>query len=1252
MENKRKTELEHDGVQTIGLKASNGRPTIGYLAPAIHGASQAQWSGVVDAAQKHNVNLICFPGSSIHIPIAFWKQHNILYDLVSTQTVDGVVSWASSIGNYTGIEEIKTFHDRFRPLPVVTIGRSLEGFPGFLMDSYKGMREAIEHLIDVHRYHRIVFIRGPEGHFYAQERYRAYTDVLKAYDLSFDSNLVTPPFSWESSSGMEAMHLLLDERHLRPQMDFEVVVAANDHLLFGALEVLQSRRIHVPGEVAVVGFDDTLQGRTCMPSLTSVAVPYYDVGYRAVETVLAMIDGQLVPDETVVPSKLVVRQSCGCFDPAVLQAAVDQVEGTTLSFEAAFEMQREKILETMRDALEISPKGLLPDWAEHMLDAFSTALKENSPGMFLRAFDNVLRWVIGAAADSSTDSAQNVTAWQNVVSAMEHQVLSCFGNSEADTRRRAENLWRQTRVMIGEAAQQAKATQMLQTDQRAQTLREIEMALITTFDVKGLMDVLAKELPRLHIPSCYLAVYEDPQPYEYPQLTSEWSRLILAYDDQGCVALPPEGQRFPSHCLVPKELLSRQNHYSLVVEPLYFQEHQIGFVVFKIGPREGNIYEILRGEISSALQGDLLVQQVQEHAAEITRQNYVLDTFMETVPDRIYFKDRQGRFTKANQAYAAWVGVDDPAHILGKTEFDFFPEEDACRNFEQEEPIIRTGQPLLDIEEQQAWPDGRVDWSLTTKMPLCDEHGQIIGMFGISRDITDLKHTEQKLVQYRDHLEDLVEERTAELTRSNARLHEEIIERSRVEHALRVSEQQYRLLAETVIDGIVIMQDGKLVFANAAFAAMVRRSLNHLLGSDPVTLFPDHVKQTAYDRLACKDHGDTEPQWQVEVMTGDGRTIWTEINLTAMMWNNRPALLLTVRNITQRKLREIQLEQERARLQQENLTFKSMSPDRYRFGPLVGKSPAMQRVYDLIVSAATSDVNVLVVGESGTGKELIARTLHQVSTRKRQAFVPVNCASIPETLFEREFFGHRKGAFTGADRDKPGLFDRAHQGTLFLDEVTELSPGTQAKLLRVLQDGEYTPLGSNTSKQANVLIIAATNGDCQIEIEQGRLRKDFFYRIGVIEISVPPLRERKEDLPLLIEHILDRYRQKQAEMHGSVPHDLPTDQTMLPGDLIQTLYAYDWPGNVRELQNVLQRYLATKHLDAVIPLFTNSRGIHTEPEVNIPSHGMTLSETVQVVEKQIIADLLARNRYHKSKTAKMLGISRSTLNIKIKQYQL
>jgi PAS domain S-box-containing protein len=513
-----------------------------------------------------------------------------------------------------------------------------------------------------------------------------------------------------------------------------------------------------------------------------------------------------------------------------------------------------------------------------------------------------------------------------------------------------------------------------------------------------------------------------------------------------------------------------------------------------------------------------------------------------------------------------------------------------------------------------------------------------------------LQEQNRELGNYREHLEDLVEARTSELRQVNTLLHQEMVKHRETARSLRVSEQQYRSLAESVTDGIVIVQEGQIVFTNAAFTALFGYSPADLLQKEFASLFPEKEKTTLHSRLT--QEFPVHP-WQAEIVTRDGRTRWIEASQTAMVWEDQPALLLTITDITDRKLRELHLEEEQARLRQENLTLKSTMIERYRFGELVGKSPAMQRVYELITSAATSEVNVLVSGESGTGKELIARTIHQLSARRERVFVSVNCASIPEALFEREFFGHRKGAFTGADRDKPGLFDRAHQGTLFLDEVTELNPGTQAKLLRVLQDGEYIPLGSTTAKIADALIVAATNKDPRTLIEQGKLREDFFYRICVIELRMPPLRERKEDLPLLIEHVLHQYRQKQTERQGIIPANLPANPTELPGELIQALFVYHWPGNVRELQNVLHRYLATKDLNSVLSLLAAPTRIRAAvTNIEISSQETTLPEAVQTLEQQMISNMLAHNHYRIGKTAEKLGISVRSLQYKIKKYQL
>jgi transcriptional regulator with PAS, ATPase and Fis domain len=299
----------------------------------------------------------------------------------------------------------------------------------------------------------------------------------------------------------------------------------------------------------------------------------------------------------------------------------------------------------------------------------------------------------------------------------------------------------------------------------------------------------------------------------------------------------------------------------------------------------------------------------------------------------------------------------------------------------------------------------------------------------------------------------------------------------------------------------------------------------------------------------------------------------------------------------------------------------------------------MQAVYAQIVTAAAVDANVLISGASGTGKELAARTIHQISHRKTHAFVAVNCGAISENLFEREFFGHRKGTFTGAEKDTPGFFDRAHKGTLFLDEVGELPLAMQVKLLRVIETGEYTPVGDNRSRRVDVRLIVATNKNLETLVKQGAMRDDFFYRIYVLTIPMPPLRQHREDIPLLIEHFL----QQQGE--GDPP---PT----LPDRIIDTLSQRDWPGNVRELYNVLHRYLQDNRLEFSDTRSTDpvARGEVGRPEFDL--HGLSFREAVEAYEKRLIVSALAQNRDHMAKTAASLRMPLRTLYRKISKYRL
>jgi PAS domain S-box-containing protein len=714
---------------TNSVRTLNGRPTIGFLTP--HTGRDALganvWLGVLKAAEEHNVNVICFVGEELRSHRGFLDQANVLYDLANSENIDGLVLWGSALRNFIGSEALNTFCERFSPLPIV----DLDEIPKSVTESYdyRGMRLAIVHLIEVHGCRRVAFIPGAAGSSATQYRYQAYLDVLRAYNISFDPDIAAPSDYWDESSGRNAVCILLDQR----RVTFEAIAAANDRLAIGAIEALQERSIRVPYDVAVVGFDNNPDGQYISPPLTTVPYPTDTMGQRAIRMLLAQINAEAIPEQIPIPANLVIRQSCGCSNPRVVQAGIGTVTKTEGMAETTLAARKDAILTAIEQYLE---DHSWKEWAAQVLEAFLIELVRPSSKIFLSTLDDILSRV--------TAGGGNVAGWQNIISAMRRQVLSSL-NDDA-VRFRAEDLLGQARVLVGEIVRRNQGYQMLQTEQQTRTLHEISAKLISTFDVKELINVLIRELPRLNIPGCYLALYEDPE------TPTEWARLLLAYHEQQHIPLDPGGLRFPSRDLTPQVFLSRKKRFSMIVESLYFQQQQIGFVLFEVGPRDGKLYRILREQLSSALQGTLLVQQVQKHArelaqanAELARKQYILDAFMENVPDAIYFKDFDSRIIRANKAHARRVGVNNPAEEIGKTDFDFFTETEARLKYEQEQEIIRSGQPLIGIEEQQKRLDGHMHWSLTTKMPLRDEHGKIIGTFGISRDITTLKEAQASL---------------------------------------------------------------------------------------------------------------------------------------------------------------------------------------------------------------------------------------------------------------------------------------------------------------------------------------------------------------------------------------------------------------------------------------------------------------------------------------------------------------------------
>jgi len=373
-----------------------------------------------------------------------------------------------------------------------------------------------------------------------------------------------------------------------------------------------------------------------------------------------------------------------------------------------------------------------------------------------------------------------------------------------------------------------------------------------------------------------------------------------------------------------------------------------------------------------------------------------------------------------------------------------------------------------------------------------------------------------------------------------------------------------------------------------------------------------------------------DPNLPVIVMTGHGsiETAVRAIRLGALDFIEKPLdlnkIIITINNAMHVRA-----------LEEENALLRNKTRKDYE---LIGHSPAIQKLKEEVFLAAPSDSWVLILGENGTGKELVSRNLHSLSKRADQPFIEVNCAAIPEELIESELFGHEKGAFTGASERKRGKFDLAHEGTLFLDEIGDMSLSTQAKILRILQEQRFERVGGAQAIQVDVRVLTATNKNLETEIAEGRFRQDLYYRLNVIPIHVPPLRQRKQDIPELAEHFLTDFSQNKGR-----------EKKTITDGALKKLLLHDWPGNVRELKNIIERLFIMSPRDSItaddiIPLSST----RTSSEISHLLDMQQLKDSRAAFEKLFIEKKLGECGYNISKTADQIGVERSNLHRKIK----
>ncbi len=386
------------------------------------------------------------------------------------------------------------------------------------------------------------------------------------------------------------------------------------------------------------------------------------------------------------------------------------------------------------------------------------------------------------------------------------------------------------------------------------------------------------------------------------------------------------------------------------------------------------------------------------------------------------------------------------------------------------------------------------------------------------------------------------------------------------------------------------------------------------------------------DGLAVLTHAKkAHPKCEVILMTAFAtvENAVEAMKLGAFHYITKPFKVVAVENLVGRAL-------ELTSIRKENIHLKTHAIRQYTFENIIGLSEPIRQVLDLVRKVAATDSTILVLGESGTGKELIARAIHYNSNRADRILVPVNCSAIPAELLESELFGHVKGAYTGAHIERSGRFEMANRGTIFLDEIGEMSPPLQTKLLRVLQDQSFIPVGGTKTVNVDVRVVAATNKDLEKEIAAGRFRQDLFFRLNVIPIRIPPLRERIDDVPVLVEHFLRKWNRKTGRHN---PGFRP--------DTMETLMRYSWPGNVRELENLVERLVVLKtggwfEKDDLPPAMLGGGVTRINEGFDFDSRGIDFRETTGAFQEHLLAHALTLSKGNKNKAAALLGLKRTT----------
>lgn len=567
----------------------NGRDklTIGFITSNLVNTNESRvWAALTREARVQGVNLVSIIGSELKPPDPSYAAGNAVYESLGPKVLDGLLIWTSLMDWHVTPAEMTAFIKGIG-VPAISVDASVPGIPGVIMDNKGGIASVVDHLIQVHGHRKIGFIRGPESSVVADKRFQAYRDALRKNNIEENPAYIAPAADWLD---VDAIRRFIESS----KADFESLVTVNDFKALAAIEVLENKGIRVPEDIAVAGFDDDPKGKVLGKPLTTVDPHHMDGFRRAMQLLVAGIRGQSIPDETLIPASLILRQTCGCAFASLLKA------GTPRGGKGK-NREEPDLIGAMRTRAGDVSSLMKSDWAEEFVRHLKSCIDSPKRDSYFRFF--------GELVDSTVRTEDDMEMWQDVLSLMrpDFNRFSPIPGHQC----RTEDIFQQSRVLLGGIASRKLALRTLEKDRFRNDFLMVCQNIGSSFDLEEILARSNAGFQKLGIKSFFLSLYIDPKD------PKKGSRLVSAYHESRPIQISPGGQTFETASLFPPSLIDKSKGYRLLLMPLYFQAEQIGTVLFGDGPEEGMMYELLRGQLSGSLKGALLVGQLKKQAARL-----------------------------------------------------------------------------------------------------------------------------------------------------------------------------------------------------------------------------------------------------------------------------------------------------------------------------------------------------------------------------------------------------------------------------------------------------------------------------------------------------------------------------------------------------------------------------------------------------------------------------------------------------------